>query len=299
MMQSHHNEFFESMVKYNFHTHSNFSDGSNNAEDYIIEAINQKFEGIGMSEHSVLPFENTFALQKENQEHYIHVLDKLIDEYCERIAIYRALEADYIPGVTESFLTLKKDFKLDYIIGSVHLVLDSADNRPFSPDRLWFIDGPKRESYDHGMNILYGGDARKAVTSYWHQINRMIEEESFDVIGHLDKIKMHNQERWFKEGAPWYKALWHETIKLIAEKNLLVEVNTRGIYKKRSNSFFPGPEILKELNKLGVGIVISSDAHAPNEISLLFEEALVTLKECGYSSNWIYNSSGWVERPFT
>jgi histidinol-phosphatase (PHP family) len=287
------------MVPYNFHTHSNYSDGNSPIEEYIIEAINQKFEGIGISEHSVLPFQNTFALQQEKESLYVSELDSLKEKYKGCINIYKALESDFITGITESFELQKTRLGLDYIIGSVHLILPPEYKGEFNVDHLWFIDGPKRETYDNGLNLLFGGDAKKAVTAYWHQINTMVETEQFDLVGHLDKIKMHNQGRWFDEESPWYINLWKESTELIAQKNLLVEINTRGLYKKRSSSLFPGKNILKELRKLNVGIVLSSDAHAPNEISLFFEEALRTLKECGYSSTWVFTPYGWTERSFS
>ena len=88
-----------------------------------------------------------------------------------------------------------------------------------------------------------------------------------------------------------------EVLDLVREKGLTVEVNTRGIYKKRSDSLFPGPGILKKINRLNIPVIISSDAHKPQEISLGFEEARKTLSELGFGSTWLKTAEGWKEIP--
>jgi histidinol-phosphatase (PHP family) len=206
------------------------------------------------------------------------------------LEIYTGLEADYIPKSSENFATLKEYLKLDYVIGSVHLVVKGEDQ-----ENLWFIDGPKSEIYDEGINKVFGGNAKEAVKAYWHQLNMMIEKESFDIVGHLDKIKMHNKNRFFCESDTWYQALVNETLSLISQKDFLVEINTRGLYKKRSDSLFPGIEIINMMKKRNINVVLSSDAHQPNEISLYFKEAVETLKQCGYKAYYIYSSSKWLE----
>lgn len=282
------------MIPYNYHTHSHYSDGSNAPEDYIIEAIKQGFKGLGFSEHSTLPFNNTFALQAGNEGAYCKEIYELKVKYSDQIEIYLSLEADYIPGINQGFKELKEGLNLDYLIGSVHLVREHISN-----NNLWFIDGPRSEIYDEGINKIFGGDVRKAVTAYWQQVNNMIETETFDVIGHLDKIKMHNRGRWFSEQDKWYTDLVNETINLIAEKNFLVEVNTRGLYKGRSDSLFPGEYIIRKLYQKGIGIVLSSDAHLPKEISLWFEEAVRQIQACGYKSVNVFTEAKWKEIPLT
>ncbi|HLN54287.1 MAG TPA: histidinol-phosphatase [Lentimicrobium sp.] len=278
------------MIPYNFHTHSKFSDGACAPEEYVIEAIKQDFKGLGFSEHSVLPFSNTFALTERREKEYCTEVARLKEKYKGEIEICLSLEADFIPGMSESMASLKQRLSLDYIIGSVHLVRESA-----ASGDLWFIDGPMVQIYDDGINGIYAGDARMAVTAYWHQVNKMILEEQFDVAGHLDKVKMHNKGRWFSEEDDWYLSLVNETIELIAQKGLLVEINTRGLYKKRSDTFFPGDYILRQLFDKGIGIVVSSDAHHPSEISLCFDQAINKLKETGYRSSYVFCNNDWQE----
>jgi histidinol-phosphatase (PHP family) len=104
-----------------------------------------------------------------------------------------------------------------------------------------------------------------------------------EIIGHLDKIKMHNRGRYFSEDEPWYQALVDETLSLVREKNVIVEVNTRGIYKKRSDTHFPGPAILRKIKALNIPVIISSDAHKPEEVGMLFPETNAMLNEMGIS----------------
>jgi len=273
----------------NFHTHSNFSDGSAAPLEYVEEAIRQGFESLGFSEHSVLPFENTFALKPGSEFSYIAEINRLSSEYKDQIKLYVAMEADYVPGISSGFEGLKQSFGLDYIIGSVHLV------KTAHPEKLWFIDGPKRETYDNGLNEFFNGDIRQGVTAYWHQINQMLENEAFDIIGHLDKIKMHNQDRWFSEDEKWYTDLVNETIDLIAEKGVIVEVNTRGIYKGRSQSLFPGEYILRKLSEKKIPVILSSDAHQPHELSLWFAEAKEVMKSCGINDLYYLDKKEWKE----
>ena len=114
-------------MKFNLHTHTRFSDGSSDPEDYIKEAVNQGFNTLGFSDHSPVPFENNFAIHQENLENYIQLILKLKDSWSRQnanpgIEILLALEIDYIPGITDPIDVYRNTSSFDYFIGSVHLV---------------------------------------------------------------------------------------------------------------------------------------------------------------------------------
>jgi len=271
----------------NHHTHSLYSDGSSHPEEYILQAIEKGFQILGFTEHSPLPFENPFSFRTENKDEYLTLMSMLKLKYSSQIAIYSGMEMDYIPGMSENFSKVKAEYKLDFLIGSVHLV------KPENSDELWFTDGPNYETYDKGLNELFSGDIKKAVTTYYHQLNEMIETQQLDVVGHFDKIKMHNRDRFFKEDEPWYKALVYETLELIQDRDLIVEVNTRGIYKKRSETTYPGLDILKDIKTLRIPVMVNSDAHKPHEVDGEFEFGYSILKQAGINEVVYFKGNGW------
>ena len=218
---------------------------------------------------------------------------QLKEEFKDKIDIYCALEADYLPGASEPFAVTKEKYHLDYLIGGVHLVGQSAN-----PDEIWFIDGPKWEVYDEGLQKFFDGDIRCAVRRFFEQSNEMIENEQFDIIAHFDKIKMHNRDRYFHEDEPWYRKLALETLDLIREKGLVMEINTRGIYKKRYNGFYPSPWLMEEACKMGVPAIISADAHHFSEITLEFDAAEEALRKAGYRSVVNFKDGNWIEVAF-
>ena len=134
-----------------------------------------------------------------------------------------------------------------------------------------------------------------ACAVFFEQTNEMIENEHFDIVAHFDKIKMHNRDRYFHEDETWYRKLAMETLDLIREKGLVMEINTRGIYKKRYNGFYPSPWLMKEACAMGVPAIISADAHHFSEISLEFEAAEEALKQAGYRSVVRFKDGHWVE----
>lgn len=277
------------MIDYNLHQHTVFSDGSAEPEAYVQKALALGFRALGFTEHSPLPFPTPFSLKEEKADAYVRDTAWLKEKYHGRLAVYRALEFDFIPGISENLAFWRNRLHLDYAIGSVHLV------RPPAEDSLWFIDGPQREKYDEGLKNLFGNDIKKAVTTYYHQVNQMIESQPFEVVGHLDKIKMHNANRYFREEEKWYRHLVEETLRLIKEKELIVEVNTRGMYKKRADSLFPDHQTLQRVHELKIPVFISSDAHSPDELNLLMDYAEKKLMETGFRSVAFFDEGKWNE----
>jgi histidinol-phosphatase (PHP family) len=266
------------MQYFNLHTHSRFCDGKEEPEAYVKQAIDLGFHTLGFSSHAPVSFENTFALKEEQMTEYFSTIRNLKEKFSDQIKLLLALEIDYIPGITRNFDDFRKAGNLDYAIGGVHLVKEPGI------EALWFIDGSKQETYDKGLQQLYKGNARKGVEAYYRQVMEMVATQKPDIIAHLDKIKMHNKDRYFSEEESWYKDMVWKTLKFIAsESDCIVEVNTRGLYKQRSDTYFPSPAVLEQIHHLKIPVTISTDAHHPDELSLFFPEAAAMLKEIGFS----------------
>ena len=278
------------MQNFNLHTHSVYSDGKSQPREIVEEAVRQGLTTLGFSEHSPLPFDNDFSVKEADMPRYVAEIAQLKAEFKAEIDIYCGLEADYITGVSEPFAVTKERYHLDYLIGGVHLVGQSAN-----PDGIWFIDGPKWEIYDEGLQRFFDGDIRRAVRRFYEQTNEMIEREPFDIIAHFDKIKMHNRDRYFHEDEPWYRDLAFETLDLIREKGLVMEVNVRGLYKKRYNGFYPSPWLMEEACKMHIPAIISADAHHFSEITLEFAAAEEALKWAGYRKVVNFKDGRWIE----
>lgn len=261
----------------NYHTHSTYCDGKASPREMADFAVSHGFTALGFSGHSPLPFENTFSIT--DYDGYCREVHALQAEYAGRMAISLGLEIDYVPGMCEDFAPLIEQGGLDYVIGSVHLI--PVDNRPQGADDLWFIDGPRWERYDEGLNRLFGGDIRAGVKAYFHQQNAMLEKNRPTILGHPDKIAMHNRGRYFTEDEPWYEALALETLELAHQLGVIVEVNTRGIYKGRHPDYYPSRRLLRQMQQWHLPVIVSTDAHAPEDL-LHTEGAYEFLHDIGY-----------------
>lgn len=260
----------------NYHTHTHYCDGSDRPSEYASSAVAAGFSELGFSGHAPVPFNNGFAIAEGQLSAYCEEILALKPAFGHVLKIWLGLEIDYIPGVTRPFEHFRQRCNLDYVIGSVHLV------KPDGNGNLWFIDGPEKKTYDEGLATIFGGDIRLAVTAYFHQLNEMIDNQRPDILGHADKIKMHNAGRYFNETESWYQALVDETLALVKETGVIVEVNSRGLYKKRSTDFFPGEVILRKMKQLNIPLTISSDAHRPEELTLGLSEAQLLVESLGF-----------------
>lgn len=276
----------------NFHTHTRFCDGADEPEHYIEEAIRQNFESLGFSAHSPLPYDNPWSLKTTDVDNYRNEILRLKEKYAGKINIFLSLEAEYIPEISTPYHVLKNNLGLDYVIGGVHLVKKRDCND------LWFINGSKVESYDDGLKSIFNGNIEEAVEAYFSQIIEMVKTQKPDIIAHFDKIKMHNKERYFSENDAWYKKLVNKAINIIEWSGCIIEINSRGLYKKRCDAFYPSRHILELCYLKKIPVTLSSDAHKPEEISLFFKEAVELLKDIGFLKIMVFTKDGWKSKYF-
>ena len=91
----------------NLHTHTHYSDGSDIPENYITAAISKGFTGLGFSDHSPLPFDNTFALREEKTLEYCNTILGLKEKYSCKTDIFLGMEVDFIPGTGHRRIILR------------------------------------------------------------------------------------------------------------------------------------------------------------------------------------------------
>ncbi len=127
----------------------------------------------------------------------------------------------------------------------------------------------------------------------------MVETSCPSIIGHIDKIKIQNlAQKFFSEDEEWYRKEVKKTIDLIAEKKVVVEVNTRGIYQKKSSTTYPSPWILEMMYAKNIPVTLSSDAHHPSDIINQFPETAALLLDIGYKSISVLFGNNWKAFSF-
>ncbi len=275
----------------NYHSHSNFCDGKYSPAVYIPEALKRDFAAYGFSSHAPLPFVCDWCMSQEQLPEYIQAINTLKQEWAEKIQIYCGLEIDYIPGIL-SPASFMKQHGLDYCIGSVHFVEKSATGM------RWEVDGP-HNLFLEGLQAIFKNDIRRAVERYYEVIRQMITEETPTIVGHLDKIKIQNQlTPLFDESEDWYQEAVSDTLQAIARKEgLILEVNTRGLYKKKAVETYPSRWVLEQAFLLNIPITLQSDSHHPQEIDGYFKETALVLYDIGYRHLHICWNGRWQPMP--
>lgn len=271
----------------NFHMHSKYCDGKGELMDYIEQARTLGMISIGFSSHAPVNFPCKWCMPSDQLDTYLQEIDDLKSSVTD-IEIYRSLEVDYIPG---RITPAQFNNTLDYTVGSIHFVDEWPDGTP------WEIDG-QHTLFLEGLEKIFNGDMRAVITRYFELTRKMVQTSEPTIVGHLDKIKIQNPgDKFFRESDAWYRAEVAKTVDVIHKSRSVVEVNTRGIYQKKSSETYPSPWILEMLHAKKIPVTISSDAHHPSDIINRFSETASLLSDIGFESITILHEGRW--KPFS
>lgn len=281
------------MLKWtNYHQHCYYCDGTDAPELYVERALEQNVGSFGFSSHAPVPFEVYWCIKPQHYAAYVERIGRIKADNAHRLPIFVGLEVDYIPHIISPTDAVFQS--LDYRIGSVHLV----DVGRSSENLFWEIDGTSK-IFTQGLNEYYHNDIQRAVTDYYHATRQMLQHHTPDVLGHMDKVKMNNKNQWFAETDAWYRQQVLQTLEVAKSVGVVVEVNTRSIYRKKSENPYPSPWVLEHIYQMGIPICLNSDAHHPDEITKQFAETAQMLRQIGFEHLHIQTTEGWQPRPFT
>jgi histidinol-phosphatase (PHP family) len=239
-----------------YHMHTTFSDGKDSYLSYLEVARKKDLAEIGFTDHITLApvdwcvKEIDFPVMREN-------LKNLCNNFSEDVQVRFGLEMDYFPDKEEEIRQIISYFPVDYVIGSVHFI----EGWNFDSDTSLYGKWPNNELYK----------------KYFDLVQQAAKSGLFDVIGHFDLIK--KLQCWPETDQT---SLFEETLKILKEANVVMELNTSGI-DRPCGEFFPGREILSLACKLGVLVTLGSDAHQPSQVARHFDLAVSILKEVGYT----------------
>lgn len=150
----------------------------------------------------------------------------------------------------------------DYLIGSVHYI---------GPG--WDVDNPK-----HLSRWKTAGAVEEIWGHYWELYAQMVRTRLFDFYAHPDLPK-----KFGLRPAGDLRHYYEPTIQALADTGGVIEVSTAGL-RKDCRELYPSADFLQMAYTAGVPIVISSDAHAPGEVGLQFDQALSAARAVGYES---------------
>lgn len=270
----------------NYHSHCSFCDGRAPLEEFIKEAIRQGFTSYGVSSHAPLPFPTRWTMDKENVPAYLEEIKKLKQKYSSDIELYAGMEIDYLNEESNPSIAYFCELPLDYRIGSVHM-LESLDGEVIDIDVT-------KERFSELLPLYFGNDLKALVNTYYDKLMRMVELGGFEIVGHADKMSynaIYCQPDLLVQD--WYDKRIHEYFALIAEKGLMVEINTKAY--ETTGTFFPNIKYFPLLKALRIPVLVNSDAHFPEKINSGRRHALQALRAMGITSVMELYQGKWRE----
>ncbi|MBQ1272584.1 MAG: histidinol-phosphatase [Clostridia bacterium] len=245
------------MIRYNYHSHTNFSDGNNTPEEMIQAAIAKGFHSIGISDHACMTYHADWVIPPSRMEEYLKTLRELQAKYADQIKVYVGLEQD------ATAMPLPNG--LDYYIGSVHCV--KKNGRNIEVDNTAQI-------LRNAIQDCYGGDADGLAEDYYALVASYADDDQVAFIGHFDLItKFDEKESPIFPSTPRYTAAWQKAALRLIEAGKIFEINTGAIARGYRTSAYPCNEILQFLGEHGAKVVVSSDCHSADRIDCAFHLA--------------------------
>lgn len=237
-----------------YHMHSVLSDGKNSYEEMILAAIEKGLDQIGFTDHVCLKPVN-WAITEVDLPVMCEQIEILRDRYKDRIAVKFGIEMDYFPGMEDEIKSIINSLPLDYVIGSVHFIGD------------WNFDT------DQSLYGKWSND--ELYRMYYELIQKAAQSGLFDIVGHLDIIK---KFRVYPETDQ--TQLVEETLRVIKDCNLVVEINTGGLDRPCAE-LTPSASIVELCYHHHIPLTITSDAHRTDQIARHFETAIDLIRQIG------------------
>ena len=249
-------------MRVDLHNHTrlcNHAEGE--IEEYILKAIESGTEYFGFSEHAPMNFDPKYRISFEQMSLYESEIKKYKEKYKDKIEILLGYEVDFLEGHIDERV-LNAD--VDYLIGSVHFI------------EKWGFDNPEF------IGRYESEDIDEIWQKYFDAVEQMALSKKFDIVGHLDLIKVF---KYMPKGD--ITKIAQKALKAIKDADMVLELNVAG-YRKPIGEAYPSKEILEVAFDMGIPITFGSDAHKPEQVGMFNDEIIALAKSVGYKECAVY-----------
>ena len=151
-------------------------------------------------------------------------------------------------------------YDFDYVIGSVHFL------------RGWAYDSSeiKEEWEKHDLRDIYEW--------YAEEVEKLAASGLYDVLGHPFNIRLFRQIPDF-DATP----ILERVAKALKKADMAIDVNTGTYYRYPIHEISPYPDFMRVAARYELPIILSSDAHKPEDCGSYNEEAIEYVRRFGYT----------------
>ena len=251
-------------MRVDLHNHtSRCNHATGTVDDYIKKAIDLGIDIYGFSEHAPMDFDPKYRIRFDEMAEYERDILDAKERYKKDIKILLGYEVDFLPNYMDNRVL---NANVDYLIGSVHFI------------NKWGFDNPEfiREYQNRDIDKIW--------QDYFDAIEAMVNSGKFDIVGHLDLIKV------FKfMPKKDIKLIAKNTLKAIKKSNIVLEINSAGLRKPITETY-PSKDLLQKAYELNIPITFSSDAHSVEQVGFGYNEAIKMAKDIGYTKAYIFEN---------
>lgn len=229
--------------------------------EYAAHALKLGLREIGMSDHSPMERDDfdEWRMRLDQLAEYVEKVRKAQRDF-PQLSIKLGLEVDYIPGYEDWIRHLASLHPWDYFIGSVHYVSET-----------WDLDNPQK------LSEWRKRDPFEVWTAYFERLTMAAESQLFDIIGHADLCK-----KFCFVPTQDCTHLYTRLLQTCVTNDVAIEINTSGL-RKDCQEMYPSPRIVQLACEHNVPLTFGSDAHAPGEVGMNFEQAVQLARASGYT----------------
>lgn len=256
------------LIDYHVHglAHGEFEYSPEWIREFLSQARTQNISQIGFSEHDwFLPRIDFTTVREVASE----------PEY-QDLTVRVGIEVDYKPEREPEIQSIFAEKSYDFAIGSVHHLGE------------WPFDHP-----DHKDGFLTR-DIDEIYQEYYTLVRQAVRSKLFDIVGHLDLIKVWGYKPRVHQETSFLKPLLSE----IRNSGMVVEINTGGL-RKPVSEIYPSEVLIRELFAYDIPITFGSDAHHPDDLGKGLSGAVQKVWKVGYRTMAGFSKRQRIIYPIT
>ena len=231
--------------------------------EYVEKAIEAGTQYFGFSDHAPMDYDPEYRMKFQEMQKYQTDVLNIKKKYQGKIEILLGYEVDWLPNHMDERV-LNAD--VDYLIGSVHFL------------EGWGFDNPE----------FIGGWESQNIDEIWQKyfdtIEDMANSKLFDIVGHLDLIKVF---KYMPKGD--INEMAKNALNAIKKAGMVLEINGAG-FRKPIKESYPSISLLKQAYELNIPITFASDAHKPEQVSLFAKQTVQLAKDIGYTECAVFKN---------